>query len=142
MTELCDLSKIPDFEIAKLVAKRDVLQYTIEVVDQLLNKIGETKGYADLTNPPHQPTNQTVTTPINTEPNFDHLPFKSYKTKQAATSEESCWIFANTKGAEPLLTAIQNNNGKAALGSFEYSLTGPEKQFITRKPLKQEPKTQ
>ena len=128
MSVIFDLSKISDFEIAKLIAKRDCLQYKIEVLDQLLSKIGVAKGYTeDSAKTPHQ------TTADQTTPNLDILPFTSYKTKQVALMDEDGWIFANSKGAETLLKFIKNNNGKFTLGSFEYSLTGPEKQFITRK---------
>jgi len=134
-----DLSKTSDFEIANLIAKRDVLQYAIETIDQILNKIGEAKGLTDSTNPPHQPTNQpnqNVTKPTNTEPNFDHLPWKSYATKQNADPNESAWIFANTKGAETLLTTLKNNNDKTTIGTFKYSLQGTDPQFIARNPNK------
>jgi hypothetical protein len=67
--------------------------------------------------------------------NLKDLPWKSYQTKEAARPEEAAWIFANTKGAEALL-AILKTKDKSQIGTFEYSLSGAEKQFITRKPLK------
>ncbi len=63
------------------------------------------------------------------------LPWKSYATKQAAEKDEAGWIFANTKGAEALLATLKTKD-KAQIGSMEYSRQGPEKQFISRKPVK------
>lgn len=70
--------------------------------------------------------------------NLKDLPWKSYQTKEAAGLDEAAWVFADTRGAEALL-AILKTKDKAQVGSFEYSRSGPEKQFISRKPLK--PKT-
>jgi len=42
-----DVSNLTDFEISMLVLERDVSQYRVERIDELLNKIGETKGFAD-----------------------------------------------------------------------------------------------
>jgi len=129
-----------DFYTSLIIAKIDICQYELEVWHQVLKKMGEAKGYTEEStkNPPHQPTNQpnqNVTEPTTT-PNFDHLPWRSYKTKQAATTEENAWIFTNTSSAETLLKTIKDNNEKSTIGAFEYILTGPEKQFITRKPVK------
>jgi hypothetical protein len=112
------------------------------VIDQLLNKIGEAKGLVDTTKtPPHQTTNQSsqsVTEPNQTTQDLDKLPWRSYKSKQAATPDESAWLFGNTKGAEKLLENLKANDGKVKLGTFEYSISGQEKQFIARNPVKQE----
>jgi len=42
-----DLSKIPDFDIWLLIIERDTCQFKKERIDELLNKIGEVKGFAD-----------------------------------------------------------------------------------------------
>lgn len=42
-----DMSNLTDFEISLLVLERDVSQYRVEKIDELLNKIGEAKGFAD-----------------------------------------------------------------------------------------------
>jgi hypothetical protein len=64
------------------------------------------------------------------------LPWKSYQTKQDAKQDEAAWIFANTKGAEVLLADLKTRN-KVQIGSFEYTFSGKERQFISRKPLKE-----
>ena len=66
---------------------------------------------------------------------LEGLPWRSYQTKQDAKPDEAAWIFANTKGAEAL-SAVLKTKDKAQIGTFEYSRSGPEKQFISRKPLK------
>jgi hypothetical protein len=134
MPDLCDLSKTSEIEIAKLIAKRDVLQYNIDVLDQLLNQIGEAKGYADATKPP---LHQTIGELNNTKDDFSKLPWVSYATKQAAKPDEAGWVFANKKGAEELLSTLKTNNGKVSLGNFEYTLQGAEQTFIARKPVKE-----
>ncbi|MEM2093569.1 MAG: hypothetical protein QXE16_04725 [Candidatus Bathyarchaeia archaeon] len=67
---------------------------------------------------------------------LDGLPWTAYKTKEPAKEGEAGWIFANTKGAEELVKAMQRSEGKLALGLYEYRFSGKEKQFITRKPVK------
>jgi len=47
-----DVSKITDFEISLLLLERDVSQYRVERFDDLLNKIGEAKGFAEAENKP------------------------------------------------------------------------------------------
>jgi uncharacterized protein YpmS len=137
MSATFDPSKITDGEIALIIAKRDVLQYEIEVIDQLLNKIGEVKGFVDATKPPHQTTNESN----QAMSDFDKLPWRSYATKNAAQLDENAWVFGSTKGAEVLLEKLKANDGKVKLGAFEYSISGPEKQFISRNLVKQESST-
>jgi hypothetical protein len=67
---------------------------------------------------------------------LDQLPWTTYKTKEPAKEGEAGWIFANTKGAEELVKAMQKCEGKLELGAYEYRFSGKEKQFITRKPVK------
>jgi len=67
--------------------------------------------------------------------NLETLPWRSYQTKQDAKPDEAAWIFSDTKGAEALL-AILKTRDKTQIGAFEYSRSGREKQFISRKPLK------
>jgi len=47
-----DLPKLSDFEISMLVLERDVSQYRVERIDELLNKIGEAKVLADVEKKP------------------------------------------------------------------------------------------
>lgn len=42
-----DVSKLTDFEIGLLILERDVSQYRVERIDELLNRIGESKGFAE-----------------------------------------------------------------------------------------------
>lgn len=63
------------------------------------------------------------------------LPFISYKTKEHAKENEAGWIFANSKGAEALVSVLKTKD-KAKIGLFEYSFSGKEKRFISRKPVK------
>ena len=44
-----DVSKLTDFEISVLIIERDTCQYKAERVDELLNRIGEAKGFVDAT---------------------------------------------------------------------------------------------
>jgi hypothetical protein len=65
------------------------------------------------------------------------LPWKSYQTKEAAKPGEAAWIFANVQGVEELAKALKKSSGeKLILGDQEYSFSGKEKQFISRKPAK------
>lgn len=42
-----DVSKLTDFEVSLLIIERDVCQYKRERIDELLNKIGEAKGFVE-----------------------------------------------------------------------------------------------
>jgi hypothetical protein len=42
-----DYSKVADFEIALIVAKRDSAQFEKERYDEILNAIGQVRGFAD-----------------------------------------------------------------------------------------------
>jgi len=128
-----DYSKLSDFEISMLVIERNSCQHKAELIDEFLNKIGEAKGYSEA---------KKTSPPAENEPNqlsgknFDNLPWKSYKTKQAAGPDDAAWIFSNTEDAKALLSALKSKDGKAKIGSFEYQLQGTERQFIARKPAK------
>jgi len=126
-----DTPKMTDGEIAFLIIERDTSEYKKERIDELLNKIGAAKGFSDAKKP-----SSTVTENSPGSTDLDALPWKSYKTKEAAGPEEPAWIFRNTKGVEALEAQIKNK-GKVQIGKFEYSFSGPEKQFISRKPLKE-----
>jgi hypothetical protein len=129
-----DLSKLTDFEISVLILERDVAQYRIERIDELLNKVGETKGFAE-----------NITTEEKPAPQLDPddlagLPWKTYKTKEPAKPDEAGWIFRNIKGAEALADLIekQGKGTHVLIGSqkFEFSFSGADRQFIGRKPSK------
>lgn len=42
-----DLSKFNDFEISQLILRRNALQFEVEQIDELLNRIGAYKGFED-----------------------------------------------------------------------------------------------
>lgn len=46
-----DYSKISDFELSILIANRDIAAYEVERYDEILNKIGEVKGFAEAEKP-------------------------------------------------------------------------------------------
>jgi hypothetical protein len=68
---------------------------------------------------------------------LDTLPWKPYQ-----EGHRAAWIFAETKGAEPLVQAIRRSEtGKIEVGGFSYKLSGPEENpnlFISRTPVKGE----
>ncbi|MGD0449917.1 MAG: hypothetical protein ABSA79_02535 [Candidatus Bathyarchaeia archaeon] len=123
-----DLSKVTDFEIAQLIAERDIAHFRMERLDELLSGIGQAKGFEDAA-----PGKNSVDLP---GVDLSNLPWKSYATKEAAKPTEAAWIFKDTHGTESLL-AILKTKDKAKIGSFEYSLSGQEKQFISRKLIKE-----
>jgi len=127
-----DPSKISDFEIAMIYAEINCCYHRIEQLSEIINKVGEVKGYSD--------TAKTTATKNYSsqlqESDLIKLPWKSYKTKQAADPEEAGWIFSNFPGAEALVSTLKAKAGKAKIGNFEYQLQGAERQFIARKPVK------
>jgi hypothetical protein len=42
-----DVSKLTDFEISMLIVDRDVSQYRVERIDELLNEVGQARGFAE-----------------------------------------------------------------------------------------------
>jgi hypothetical protein len=106
------------------------------LINDAQNKLLEAKSYIESvkTPPPHHTTNELD----QTTQDFDKLPWRSYQTKQVAKLDEAAWCFGNSLGAETLLEKLKANNSKVKLGAFEYILSGPEKQFISRRPIKQE----
>jgi len=68
---------------------------------------------------------------------IEGLEWISYQTKKAAQRSESAWIFRTTPGAEELVKAIEaSENHRVELGEYDYGFSGPEKQFIARRPRK------
>ncbi len=129
-----DLSKLTDYDFSLLIVKRNVCQFEAEQLDELLNRIGETKGLTEPTKQiPIAPTKNEA--PLLSEADFDKLPWKSYKTKEIADANEAGRIFSDTKGAETLLAVLKTKD-KAQIGTFEYQLQGNKNQFIARNPIK------
>ena len=133
-----DYSKLSDFEISMLMVERDIAQFKVERIDEVLSAIRQAKGYADAANKA-SPTEQktALLTPRGLPGSVDlgSLPWKSYSTKEPAKPEEAAWIFANTIGAEALTSDLKTHD-KSKIGNFEYSFSGKEKQFIARKAVK------
>lgn len=102
----------------------------IEFLVKLRDALSE---YLDTLAPPGVKEEKPAVLP-GTE-NLKDLPWKSYATKQAANQDEAAWIFANTQGAESLNAALKVKD-RVQIGSFEFSRSGQEKQFISRKPVK------
>lgn len=42
-----DFSRISDFELSLLLAERDIAAYRVERLDEIINKIGESKGFSE-----------------------------------------------------------------------------------------------
>ncbi|MGA3059848.1 MAG: hypothetical protein ABSD92_05705 [Candidatus Bathyarchaeia archaeon] len=127
-----DYSKLSDFEISILIAERNCAVYRKEQYDELLNRIGEAKGYSEAEKQAQSKSELGQLPGIES----DKLPWKSYKTKQVAGPEEAAWIFSNTQGAEALLSNVKSKDGQAKIAGFEYQLQGAQHQFISRKPVK------
>lgn len=127
-----DPSSPIDIQIALIDAEIIGCYRRIEQLSEILTKIGEAKG--DLDTEKHSPAKNEGKQLPGTD--FDKLSWKSYATKQAAGPEEAGWIFANTQGAEALLSTLKSKDGKATIGAFEYTIQGKEHQFISRNPVK------
>ena len=72
-----DVGKLTDLEILLLVIERDVSQFKMERIDELLNKVGEAKGFIEAAK---------KETPSDPKPEISEAPFKSRK-YQAAKGE-------------------------------------------------------
>jgi cell division septation protein DedD len=99
------------------------------------NKIAELYMATDAKKAVSAPTPKPETAPLPGT-DFSRLPWKSYKTKEAAEPNEAAWIFSNANGAEALLATLKSKDWKATIGTFEYQLQGKDRQFIARKPVK------
>jgi len=127
-----DITKLTDYEISMLIIERNACHYKAEQINELLNKIGETKGLTNAASSNEK--SQDCQLPGSKDPS--ELPWKSYKTREKADANESAWIFSKTAEAEALLATLKINEGKVKIGNFEYQLQGKERQFIARKPVK------
>jgi len=74
---------------------------------------------------------------------LDALPWLTYKTKEPAKSDEAGWVknpehFSNFDSpvAAELAKALKRAGKKLELGEYEYSFSGKESQFISRRPVK------
>ena len=75
--------------------------------------------------------------------NLEALPWTTYRTKELAEPGHTGWIknprnfpdFDDPVAAD-LAKTLTRSDGKLELGEYVYSLSGKEKQFINRKPIK------
>jgi len=68
----------------------------------------------------------------------EKLPWKDYQKKQPCRPGESGWIFANTEGAQELAKLIKASpKEKLDLVVYQFTFSGREKQFISRKAVKE-----
>lgn len=63
-----DYSKISDFELSILIANRDIAAYEVERYDEILNKIGEVKGFAEAEKPKESGIDEKVFSTLKFEP--------------------------------------------------------------------------
>jgi len=69
---------------------------------------------------------------------IEQLPWKTYQGKTPCTPGEAGWIFTNTEGAEELVKAIKSSpKEKLDIPQYQFSFSGKEKQFISRRPTKE-----
>jgi hypothetical protein len=132
---MSEKTKLTDYEISMLLIERNTAQFRAEQIDELLNKIGEAKGYADAEN--QESVTEKKETSLPGSEDLSKLPWRSYKTKQDAKEEEAAWIFSDTHGAEALSATLRSKDGKATIGPNTYTLQGDKKQFISRRPARQ-----
>jgi hypothetical protein len=68
---------------------------------------------------------------------IEALPWTSYKTKKVAAAGEAAWVWRSLENARELGEAIERSEGQhLQLGDMEYKFSGPEKQFISRRPVR------
>jgi len=113
----------------------------LAVIKQLVALMQIETGVA----PPPQPA-PTSTIPDLDTADIDALVWTAYKTKQKAEPGQAAWTFSdperhdlpkNRKTVEELVEAIKRSkNERLRLGDMEYSFSGNEKQFISRRPVK------
>lgn len=109
-------------------------EHDIELAKGSMESLIDTWLKGELVNPPQTARPQGTATVELPGVDLAKLPWKSYQTKEAAKENEAGWIFANTKGAESLLAVLKTKD-KTQIAHFEYSFSGREHQFISRKPL-------
>jgi hypothetical protein len=69
---------------------------------------------------------------------LERLPWKTYKDKQPCEPGDSGWILTNTEGAEELVKAIKAApKEKLDLPPYQFTFSGKEKQFISRRRMKE-----
>jgi hypothetical protein len=79
-TPQIDVPQLTDFEVSMLVIERDVAQFKMNAIDELLNKVGEVKGYTEA---------QQKTTGFVQEETFTTLKFEQAKGERLGEFEVS-----------------------------------------------------
>jgi hypothetical protein len=121
-----DLSKISDFEISVLVIERDVAQYRVERLDELLNKIGEKKGYINSAKKESssQPDHPEVYERLNWENrDNEHGPFQMLR-------KDNC---NDTQLFNHLDAMLKQNKNNVSIGDWHYWAGDPGYIFRRRK---------
>lgn len=129
-----DLSRLSDFEISTLVIERDCAAFRVERIDELLNAIGQAKGFEDAA----KKDSAAAKCDLPGSEDLSSLPWKTYHTKEPARENEAAWIMSNTQGAEVLLSLLKTKGSKVRVGNHEYKLTGKDHQFISRSPVRRD----
>jgi hypothetical protein len=110
-----DYSKFTDFEISLLVAERDIAQYRVERLDQILSSVGQAKGFEDA-------TKQEKTVKEDKKLDFDaeKLPWENIEAKE---NPKGPWQ-KTLKSADPnflgLLAYINEKGTVRYQGSAQY----------------------
>lgn len=88
-----DFSKLTDLEISLLVIERDVSQYRVERIDEILNKIGEARGIAEAAK---------KETPSEPKPEISEQPFlnRKYRTAKGERLGDYEICFKNENNAD------------------------------------------
>ena len=109
-------------QIDFLVKQRDALSMAVEAANEYLESMApaEAEGESQV----YLPGPETL----------KGLPWKSYKTREAAAPDEAAWIFTNASGAESLLATLKTKD-RTRIAGFEYQLQKDDK-FMARKPVK------
>jgi len=72
---------------------------------------------------------------------IEKLPWKDYQRKQPCRPGDPGWIFTNVEGAQELASLIKASpKEKLVLPPYQFSFSGQENQFISRRPIKETPK--
>lgn len=97
-----DVSRLSDLEIAMLIIERDVAQFKAERIDELLNKVGEVRGYVQAEKWMWDPNKITWVETEGTKGLYD-------KASPQATND-----------FKAMLTNLKEHNGKLTRDGFFY----------------------
>jgi uncharacterized caspase-like protein len=138
-----DLRIVSDLEISKLAIKRNIHQYAVEQYDELINKIGQAKGFVDAgegQSAKPQTKNQSAAVQ---ELTFTTLKFEAqqsekmgeYEIAYKASNLEDKWRSANNILRSSSATIKDRSHGEGY--QYSYWLYGEDK--IYRQKLKAKP---